>query len=201
MIDESILVNIVSKKKHLPETAQRDLILASIALKYTQSNSVCYAVDDQVIGIGAGQQSRIHCTRIAGDKANNWWLRRHPSVVGMKFKEGLKRAEISNVIDVFVNGTVGQDMDADSWSSFVKDPPSQLSSIERKEWISKLSGVSLSSDAFFPFCDNIDRAVQSGVEFFVSPSGSSQDDAVRKACDDNDVTLIHTHTNTRLFHH
>ncbi|XP_002128652.2 bifunctional purine biosynthesis protein ATIC [Ciona intestinalis] len=199
LFNESMLQNIVTQRKIVPEAATQDMVVASIALKYTQSNSVCFAKDGQVIGIGAGQQSRIHCTRLAGDKANNWWLRQHPSVLGMKFKKGVKRAEMSNIIDVFVNGTVGQDMDETTWKSSLENPPLLLTTVQRKEWIEKLRGVSLSSDAFFPFRDNIDRAQQSGVEYVVSPSGSTQDNAVVAACNEHDMVMIHT--SIRLFHH
>lgn len=160
LIDEKVFQKIVTKNKQLPSSALRDLIVAQIALKYTQSNSVCYAKDGQVIGIGAGQQSRIHCTRLAGDKANVWWLRHHPRVLNMKFKQGVKRAEISNAIDNFVNGTVGQDMPREQFESMfdVINIPKLLTSEEKREWIEKLSEVALGSDAFFPFRDNIDRA-------------------------------------------
>lgn len=156
-INRDVFKNIVSKNKNLPEAAVRDLIVATIALKYTQSNSVCYAKNGQVIGIGAGQQSRIHCTRLAGDKANNWWLRQHPAVKNMVFKKGVKRAEQSNIIDVFVAGTFGVDMPAEVYQNSVENPPKQLSDAEKREWIAKLDKVSISSDAFFPFRDNIDR--------------------------------------------
>lgn len=199
VIDKSLFTNIVTNQKEVPESSVRDLIVATIALKYTQSNSVCYAKDGQVIGIGAGQQSRIHCTRLAGDKANNWWLRQHPKVLGMKFKKGVKRAEISNAIDIFVLGTVGQDMDLSTWEGLFDNPPSQFTETERKEWVSKLKGVSISSDAFFPFRDNIDRAYQSGVEFIAAPSGSTNDAAIIDACNDHSIVLAHT--NLRLFHH
>lgn len=129
-----------------------------IAVKYTQSNSVCYAKDGQTIGIGAGQQSRIHCTRLAGDKADNWWLRQHPKVTGMKFKKGVKRAEISNAIDNYVNGSVGKDMDQKQWEAFYEVVPEVLSEKERTEWVKKLENVAIGSDAFFPFRDNVDRA-------------------------------------------
>nr|CAD7424698.1 unnamed protein product [Timema monikensis] len=199
LIDKNLFTNIVSARKELPESAVRDLIVATIALKYTQSNSVCYARDGQVIGIGAGQQSRIHCTRLAGDKADNWWLRQHPTVINMKFKKGVKRAEISNAIDNFVNGTVGKDMDYDSWAAMYETTPAQFTDQDRKEWTAKLTNVALGSDAFFPFRDNIDRARQSGVGFIASPAGSTNDADVTKACDDHNITLIHT--NLRLFHH
>ncbi|XP_064595230.1 bifunctional purine biosynthesis protein ATIC-like [Liolophura sinensis] len=198
-IDKSLLTNIVTSNKQLPDSAACDLLVATIALKYTQSNSVCYAKDGQVIGIGAGQQSRIHCTRLAGDKANHWWLRQHPKVLGMQFKQGVKRAEISNAIDSYVLGTVGQDMEKGKWEEMIESPPEQLTEGERQEWIAKLKKVSLSSDAFFPFRDNIDRAYQSGVEYIVSPSGSTNDAVVTAACEELGITLIHS--STRLFHH
>jgi len=198
-IDTSLFTNIVSISKNLPENAIRDLIVATITLKYTQSNSVCYAKDGQVIGIGAGQQSRIHCTRLAGDKTNNWWLRHHPKVLGMKFKKGVKRAEISNAIDIYILGTVGQDMDKAAWENMYEDPPKALTLEERDEWVKKLSNVALSSDAFFPFRDNIDRAYQSGVQYIASPSGSNNDQEVIKACDEHKINLVFT--NLRLFHH
>ncbi|KAJ8036401.1 Bifunctional purine biosynthesis protein PURH [Holothuria leucospilota] len=199
LIDRTHFDNVITKRNELPESAIRDLTVATIALKYTQSNSVCYARDGQVIGIGAGQQSRIHCTRLAGDKGNNWWLRQHPNVLKMKFKKGVKRAEKANVIDVYVNGTVGQDMPQDIWEGMLEDPPEQLSQEDRQEWIKKLDGVSLSSDAFFPFRDNIDRAKQSGVEFIASPAGATRDLDIIEACDSHNIALAHT--SIRLFHH
>ncbi|XP_075232007.1 bifunctional purine biosynthesis protein ATIC isoform X2 [Lycorma delicatula] len=198
-IDKNLFNNIVTEKKELPESAVRDLIVATIALKYTQSNSVCYAKDGQVIGIGAGQQSRIHCTRLAGDKADNWWLRLHPSVRSMKFKSSVKRAQISNAIDNYVNGTVGKDMDEASWKDLYEEAPSFIKSADREWWLSKLSGVALASDAFFPFRDNIDRAHQSGVQYIASPAGSTNDNDVIKACNEHNITMAHT--NLRLFHH
>lgn len=199
VINKEMFANITTQKKDMPESAVRDLIVATIALKYTQSNSVCYARDGQVVGIGAGQQSRIHCTRLAGDKANNWWLRQHPKVMGMTFQKGVKRAEMSNVIDVYVNGTVGEDMETSTWESMLEKPPAQLTSAEREAWLKQMTGVALSSDAFFPFRDNIDRARQSGVSFIASPGGSNNDDIVIEACDENSITLAHT--TLRLFHH
>uniref|UniRef100_A0A669QN67 Bifunctional purine biosynthesis protein ATIC n=1 Tax=Phasianus colchicus TaxID=9054 RepID=A0A669QN67_PHACC len=199
VIDRSLFKNIVTKNKTLPESAVRDLIVASIAVKYTQSNSVCYAKDGQVIGIGAGQQSRIHCTRLAGDKANSWWLRHHPRVLSMKFKAGVKRAEISNAIDQYVTGTIGEDEDLVKWQAMFEEVPAQLTEAEKKQWIAKLTAVSLSSDAFFPFRDNVDRAKRSGVQFVAAPSGSAADEVVIEACNELGITLIHT--NLRLFHH
>lgn len=150
--------NVVSSTKNLSANAIRDLIVAQIALKYTQSNSVCYAKDGQVVGIGAGQQSRIHCTRLAGEKANNWWLRQYPRVLSFEFKKGVKRAEKSNAIDNFVNGTVGQDMPTEQFEAMFEKVPEPLTEAEKREWLQKLTGVSLGSDAFFPFRDNVDRA-------------------------------------------
>lgn len=158
VIDKSTFANVVTNIKDLTDAAYRDLIVATIAVKYTQSNSVCYAKDGQVIGIGAGQQSRIHCTRLAGDKADNWWLRQHPKVTGMKFKKGVKRAEISNAIDNYVNGSIGKDMEEATWAQMYEVVPEKLTEQDKIEWIKKLDNVAISSDAFFPFRDNIDRA-------------------------------------------
>ncbi|CAC5381093.1 purH [Mytilus coruscus] len=199
VINSDLMKNVVSNRKELTKEAVQDLIVASITLKYTQSNSVCYAKGGQVIGIGAGQQSRIHCTRLAGDKANNWWLRQHPKVMNMKFRDGVKRAERNNAIDQYVLGTVGIDQDKESWDTLFESPPTPLTEEERKNWILQLKGVSLSSDAFFPFRDNIDRAALSGVEYMVSPAGSTNDGGVIQAC--NDHNMVFVHTNLRLFHH
>lgn len=198
-ITPELLKNVVTKRKDMSQDSIRDLIVASIAVKYTQSNSVCYAKSGQVIGIGAGQQSRIHCTRLAGDKANNWWMRHHPRVLSMKFKEGVKRAEKSNAIDNFVGGTVGKDMPESQFASVLEEVPATLTQEERDAWTQKLKGVALSSDAFFPFRDNVDRAKQSGVEFIVSPAGSNNDNIVIEACDEHSMILVHS--NLRLFHH
>ncbi|GAB1868298.1 Bifunctional purine biosynthesis protein ATIC [Camponotus japonicus] len=199
IIDKSIFDNVTTKSKILSEDAIRDLIVATITVKYTQSNSVCYAKDGQVIGTGAGQQSRIHCTRLAGDKADNWWLRQHPKVTGMKFKKGVKRAEISNAIDNYVNGSIGKDMDEATWAAMYEEIPEKLSESDRIEWIKKLDNVALSSDAFFPFRDNVDRARLSGVKYIASPAGSTNDAAVIEACNEHEMVLIHT--GFRLFHH
>ncbi|KAG8432603.1 hypothetical protein GDO86_017013 [Hymenochirus boettgeri] len=198
VINRSLFNNIVTNNKEIPESAIRDLIVATIALKYTQSNSVCYAKDGQVIGMGAGQQSRIHCTRLAGDKADNWWLRHHPRVLGMKFKAGVKRADISNAIDQYVSGVLEEE-DMAQWRALYDQPPDQLTPAEKKDWISNLTGVSLSSDAFFPFKDNLERAKKSGVQFIAAPSGSSADKIVIDAC--NELGIVLAHTNLRLFHH
>ncbi|XP_043673440.1 bifunctional purine biosynthesis protein ATIC [Vespula pensylvanica] len=199
IINNQTFQNIVSNAKEISETAMRDLIVATIAVKYTQSNSVCYAKDGQVIGIGAGQQSRIHCTRLAGDKADNWWLRQHPKVVGMKFKKGIKRAEISNAIDNYVNGSIGKDMDESTWAAMYEEVPEKLSEDDKTEWIKKLNNVAISSDAFFPFRDNVDRARLSGVTYIASPAGSTNDEVVIQACNEHKIVLCHT--NLRLFHH
>lgn len=199
IIGKSLFDNIVTKSKKLPESALRDLLVATIALKYTQSNSVCYSRDGQVIGIGAGQQSRIHCTRLAGDKADNWWLRQHPRVAAMKFKKGVKRAEISNVIDNYVNGTVGKDMPVAQFEAMFEEVPTLLTNEDKIDWIKQLSGVCLGSDAFFPFRDNIDRAKLSGVSYIASPSGSTNDAGIIEACDEHNIVLAHT--SLRLFHH
>ncbi|KAF4119096.1 bifunctional purine biosynthesis protein PURH [Onychostoma macrolepis] len=198
VIDKELFSNIVSKGK-LSESAQRDLIVASIAVKYTQSNSVCYAKDGQVIGIGAGQQSRIHCTRLAGDKADNWWLRHHPQVLNMKFRSGVKRAEMANAIDQYVSGIIREGPDMEVWKGLFDKVPETLSEVEKKNWISSLQAVALSSDAFFPFRDNVDRAKRSGVEYIAAPSGSTADEVVINACNELGITLVHT--KIRLFHH
>ncbi|KAF9806825.1 hypothetical protein SFRURICE_015918 [Spodoptera frugiperda] len=199
-ITADLFKNVVTKNNVLPENAVRDLIVATIALKYTQSNSVCYARDGQVVGIGAGQQSRIHCTRLAGGKAALWWMRRHPRVLAMKFKQGVTRAVQSNAIDNYVNGTVGSDLPLEQWNTLFDGPaPALLTEQERSEWASKMDRVALASDAFFPFRDNIDRAVQCGVEYIGSPSGSNNDQEVIEACNEHKIVLAHT--NLRLFHH
>ncbi|XP_075685754.1 bifunctional purine biosynthesis protein ATIC [Rhinoderma darwinii] len=198
VVDGSLFSNVVTAQKELPESAIRDLIVATIALKYTQSNSVCYAKDGQVVGMGAGQQSRIHCTRLAGDKADNWWLRHHPRVLGMKFKAGVKRADISNAIDQYVSGTLEKE-ELEQWKSLYEQPPELLTPEDKRQWISTLTGVSLSSDAFFPFRDNVERAGKSGVQFIAAPSGSAADKLIIEACDELGIVLAHT--NLRLFHH
>ncbi|KPJ02845.1 Bifunctional purine biosynthesis protein PURH [Papilio xuthus] len=199
-ITPDLFKNIVSKNKNLPESAVRDLIVATIALKYTQSNSVCFARDGQVVGIGAGQQSRIHCTRLAGGKAALWWARHHPRVRTMRFRHGLTRAVQANAIDNYVNGTVGSDLPLEQWNSlFEGEAPAPLTEAEREAWLKQLDKVALASDAFFPFRDNIDRAVQCGVGYIGSPSGSNNDQEVIEACNEHNIVL--SHTNLRLFHH
>lgn len=187
--------NVVTGDKSLQAVAMRDLVLATICVKYTQSNSVCYAKDGQVIGIGAGQQSRIHCTRMAGDKADNWFLRMHPKVQNMKFKRHLKRAEIANIIDLYVNNHIEQD----ELDKNLEEKTSLLTQSDKKEWLKGLKEVAVSSDAFFPFSDNIDRAYQSGAKYIASPGGSTNDKAIVEACEKYGITLVHT--GLRLFHH
>lgn len=198
-IDENLFTNIVTKRQDMTEAAKRDLILATVTLKYTQSNSVCYAFNGQAIGIGAGQQSRIHCTRLAGDKADNWWLRQHPYVLNMKFKKSVKRAQIANAIDDYIGKTIGTGLSRSRWESLFDEVPAELTSEERQAWAAKLKGVVLSSDAFFPFSDNIERAVQSGVEYVACPYGSTNDQEVINYCNEQNIVLAHT--NLRLFHH
>jgi len=191
-IDSSLLGNVVSKNKALPAQAAADLLSSLVILKYTQSNSVCYVKDGQAIGIGAGQQSRIHCTRLAGDKADRWWLRRHPKIAALPIKEGLSRADRNNAIDQFVSG---EPLDLRAFTR----QPERLTPEERAEWAATLSGVALGSDAFFPFSDNIERAHRSGVGYVAEPGGSTRDDAVIAACDEYGMVLCFT--GLRLFHH
>jgi phosphoribosylaminoimidazolecarboxamide formyltransferase/IMP cyclohydrolase len=191
---------IVSKNKGLTDQGAVDLTIATIALKYTQSNSVCYAKNGMVIGLGAGQQSRIHCTRLAGDKADNWWLRQHPKVLGFKWAKGTKRPEKSNAIDLYVTNQVPtEEPEKSEYESKFAEIPEPLTAEERKEWLGKLSNVALSSDAFFPFPDNVYRAARSGVKFIAAPSGSVMDKAVFAAADANDI--VYVENPIRLFHH
>ncbi|CDS05892.1 Putative Bifunctional purine biosynthesisFT protein ade10 [Lichtheimia ramosa] len=198
-IDNSLFTNVVTKNKNLPESAVRDLIVATIALKYTQSNSVCYAKNGMVIGLGAGQQSRIHCTRLAGDKADNWWLRHHPKVLAFDFKKTAKRADKSNAIDLYVIDQIGEGEERKMWEDNFNTLPEPLTAEERKEWMKELKDTVVSSDAFFPFSDNVFRAYRSGVKYIAAASGSVQDEAVIAAADANDMVLVHT--SLRLFHH
>ena len=197
-IDRKLLENIVTKNKDIDEASKRDLILSMITLKYTQSNSVCFAYDGQAIGVGAGQQSRIHCTRLAASKADIWYLRQHPVVLGLQFKEGVARANMDNAIDQFLRDDVTE-MELKQWENIFEKIPKRLTAEEKSEWISKLNGVSLGSDAFFPFRDNIDRAAQSGVKYIVQPGGSVRDDIVTEACDEYGIVMAHS--KLRLFHH
>lgn len=198
-IDESLLTNIISENKNLPESAKRDLMIALIALKYTQSNSVAYAKDGQCIGIGAGQQSRVHCVRLAGNKADNWWLRQNPKVLALPFKQEIRRADRDNTIDVYISDEYEDVLRDGTWENFFETKPEVLTKEEKMEWLSKMNGVSLASDAFFPFGDNIERAHKSGVEFIVEPGGSIRDDNVIDTCNRYNMTLVFN--GVRLFHH
>lgn len=198
-IDESLLTNIISENKNLPESAKRDLMIALITLKYTQSNSVAYAKDGQCIGIGAGQQSRVHCVRLAGNKADNWWLRQNPKVLALPFKQGIRRADRDNTIDVYISDEYEDVLRDGTWENFFETKPEVLTKEEKMEWLSKMNGVSLASDAFFPFGDNIERAHKSGVEFIVEPGGSIRDENVIDTCNRYNMTLVFN--GVRLFHH
>jgi len=198
-ISASLLENIVSKNKVLPEAAVRDLIIALITLKYTQSNSVCYAVDGQAIGVGAGQQSRIHCTRLAGTKADTWFLRQHEKVLNLPFKEGIGRPDRDNVIDGYINKNEEDVCAEGNWQKYFTCRPEPLTDEEAKAFLASRDGVSLGSDAFFPFDDNIERAKRSGVKYIAEPGGSIRDDVVIGCCDKYDMVLAFT--GMRLFHH
>ncbi|MBO4896857.1 MAG: phosphoribosylaminoimidazolecarboxamide formyltransferase [Clostridia bacterium] len=198
-INRELLSDIVTKNKDLPEEAVRDLIISLITLKYTQSNSVCYAVDGQAIGVGAGQQSRIHCTRLAGSKADIWHLRQHEKVLNLPFLDGVKRPDRDNAIDVYISDT-SEDVLADGvWQTLFSEKPEEFTKAEQKEYLSKISGVSLGSDAFFPFGDNIERAKRSGVSYIAEPGGSIRDDNVIETCDK--YNMVMAFTKMRLFHH
>ena len=198
-INKELLSDIVTANKDLPESAVRDLIIALITLKYTQSNSVCFAVDGQAIGVGAGQQSRIHCTRLAGSKADTWFLRQHKKVLELPFLDTLGRPDRDNVIDGYINGNE-EDVCADgNWQKYFKTRPEPLTDTDKKEYLGKISGVALGSDAFFPFSDNIERAYKSGVSYIAEPGGSIRDDAVISCCDKYGMTMAFT--KMRLFHH
>jgi phosphoribosylaminoimidazolecarboxamide formyltransferase/IMP cyclohydrolase len=192
------LENIVTKNKSMPEEAKRDLILAMLTLKYTQSNSVCYVCNGQVIGVGAGQQSRIHCTRLAGEKADIWRLKQHPRVLNLKFKENVGRPERDNALDLFVRKDAAE-YELDMLKDLLDEVPEQLSDMERETWLQGLKNVTLGSDGFFPFRDNIDRAAQSGVKYVVQPGGSVRDDIVINSCNEYDMVMVMT--GIRLFHH
>jgi len=198
-IDEKLLRNIVTKNRNLSIHAKRDLIIALIILKYTQSNSVCYTVGGQAIGIGAGQQSRIHCTRLAGSKADNWFLRQHPSVLELPFKEGISRPVRDNSIELYISDDSVDVLRDGVWQELFTERPQELTKEERKTWISNANDVSLGSDAFFPFGDNIERAKRSGVKYIAQPGGSIRDDNVIETCNKYDIVMAFT--DTRLFHH
>ncbi|OQA26492.1 MAG: Bifunctional purine biosynthesis protein PurH [Firmicutes bacterium ADurb.Bin354] len=198
-IDKSLLESIVTKNKDLPEIAKIDLVIALITLKYTQSNSVCYTKGGQAIGIGAGQQSRIHCTRLAGSKADNWLLRQCPKVLDLKFVDGISRAERDNAIDLYI-GEDYMDVLADgAWEKVFAVKPEVFTREEKQEWLSQATDVALGSDAFFPFADNVERAFRSGVKYIAEPGGSKRDDLVIEAADKLGITMAFT--GMRLFHH
>ena len=217
-IDATLFANIVTENKEasplhppthsavyddarfqLPSDALTDLLVATLALKYTQSNSVAYAKNGAIIGLGAGQQSRIHCTRLAGGKADLWWLRHHPRVLALPFKHGVKRAEKANAIDLFVSGEILEGGEKAQWEGQFETVPAALTEEERKAWAGQLDGVACSSDAFFPFADNVHRARKSGVKYLAAPSGSVMDAECIKAADEHGIVFCHT--SLRLFHH
>ena len=198
-IGEHLLENIVTENKELPDSAKRDLIVALITLKYTQSNSVCYAVDGQAIGVGAGQQSRIHCTRLAGTKTDTWLMRQHPKALSLPFLPTMGRPERDNVIDGYINGNE-EDVCADGiWQNYFTEQPAPITAEERAEWLASFKGLALASDAFFPFADNIKRAYASGVTYIAEPGGSIRDNLVIEECDKNGIVMAFT--GMRLFHH
>ncbi len=198
-IDDAFFANVVTENQELTKEAKRDLVISMITLKYTQSNSVCYVKDGQAIGIGAGQQSRIHCTRLAGQKADNWWLRQSPQVMGLPFVDSIRRADRDNAIDLYI-GEDYMDVLADgAWQGIFKEKPEVFSREAKREWLNKLTDVSLGSDAFFPFGDNIERAHRSGVRYIAQPGGSVRDDNVIETC--NKYGIAMAFTGLRLFHH
>ena len=198
-IDGSLLKNIVTKNKNLPAEAATDLVISLITLKYTQSNSVCFAVDGQAIGVGAGQQSRIHCTRLAGNKADLWHLRQSDKVLSLQFAEGVGRPDKNNIIDIYLSDEAEDVLGDDVWKQFFAVRPEPFTTKEKKSYLSKITGVSLGSDAFFPFSDNIERARKSGVSYVAQPGGSVRDDLVIEACDK--YNMVMAFTGMRLFHH
>ena len=197
--DPALFENIPTQNKEFSADARRDLIIALITLKYTQSNSVCYTKDGQAIGIGAGQQSRIHCTRLAGQKADTWWLRQHPKVMSLPFVEGIRRADRDNTIDLYIGQEADDVLAEGQWQQFFSQRPEPLTDDEKREWIARNTGVSLGSDAFFPFGDNIERAHKSGVQYIAQAGGSVRDDHVIMTCDKYGIAM--TFTGVRLFHH
>ncbi len=198
-IDESLLQNIVTENRDLPQRAKIDMIVALITLKYTQSNSVCYVKDGQAIGVGAGQQSRIHCTRLAGQKADNWYLRQHPKVLALPFVDGVRRADRDNAIDVYTSDEYEDILRDGEWQKVFRHRPEALSAEEKRAWIAAQSGVTCGSDAFFPFGDNVERARKSGVQYIVQPGGSIRDDHVIDTA--NKYKMVMAFTGMRLFHH
>ena len=199
-INNALLENVVTENKNIPDDKKRDLVISLITLKYTQSNSVCYVKDGQAVGIGAGQQSRIHCTRLAGQKADNWWLRQSPKVLALPFLDDIRRADRDNAIDVYMSHDEYMDVIADGkWQQIFKTQPEVFTEEEKKAWLAKNTGVALGSDAFFPFGDNIERAHRSGVEYIAQPGGSIRDDNVIETC--NKYNIAMAFTGMRLFHH
>lgn len=198
-IDNDMLTNIVTDNKEIPEDKKTDLVISLITLKYTQSNSVCYVKDGQAIGIGAGQQSRIHCTRLAGNKADIWWLRQHPKVLGLQFVDNIRRPDRDNAIDVYISDEHDDVLAEGIWQNTFKVKPEVLTEAEKKEWLAKNTDVCLGSDAFFPFGDNIERAKKSGVAYIAEPGGSIRDDHVIMTC--NKYNMAMAFTGIRLFHH
>ena len=199
VIDDALLANVVTENKEIPEEAKIDLAIALITLKYTQSNSVCYAKGGQAIGIGAGQQSRIHCTRLAGQKADNWWLRQSPQVLGLQFVDGIGRADRDNSIDLYIGDEYMDVLAEGTWQNIFKVKPEVFTREEKRAWLDKMSDVALGSDAFFPFGDNIERAHKSGVKYIAQPGGSVRDDNVIDTC--NKYGMAMAFTGIRLFHH
>ena len=199
VIDDALLANVVTDNKEIPELAKIDLAIALITLKYTQSNSVCYAKGGQAIGIGAGQQSRIHCTRLAGQKADNWWLRQSPQVLGLQFVDGIGRADRDNSIDLYIGDEYMDVLAEGTWQNIFKVKPEVFTREEKRAWLDKLTDVALGSDAFFPFGDNIERAHKSGVKYIAQPGGSVRDDHVISTC--NKYNMAMAFTGIRLFHH
>ena len=198
-IDEALLRNIVTENKELPDQARTDMIVALITLKYTQSNSVCYVKDGQAIGVGAGQQSRIHCTRLAGSKADNWFMRQHPKVLGLQFVDGIRRPDRDNAIDIYTSDEYEDVLRDGEWQKVFQVRPQVLTAEEKKAWIATQTGVTVGSDAFFPFGDNVERARKSGVQYIVEPGGSIRDDHVIETC--NKYGIVMSFTGMRLFHH
>ena len=198
-IDEKLLENIVTANKDLTQAAKHDMLLSLITLKYTQSNSVCYVKDGQTLGVGAGQQSRIHCTRLAGNKADTWWLRQHPKVLGLQFVDGIRRPDRDNAIDIYLSDEHDDVLAEGVWQNTFKVKPEVLTEAEKKEWIAKQSGVTVGSDAFFPFGDNVERAFKSGVKYIAQPGGSIRDDHVIATADKHNMVMAFT--GIRLFHH
>ena len=198
-IDNDMLANIVTENKDIPDDKKDDLVISLITLKYTQSNSVCYVKNGQAIGIGAGQQSRIHCTRLAGNKADIWWLRQHPKVMSLQFVDNIRRPDRDNAIDVYISDEYMDVLADGAWENIFKVKPEVLTAEEKKEWLAKNTDVCLGSDAFFPFGDNIERARKSGVCYIAEPGGSIRDDHVIMTC--NKYGIAMAFTGMRLFHH